>query len=98
MPAIRAAVVVYVLAYLALGLFPYDFLVSAQEFAEKFAGGGYGFLVASGTCERLSGCAGKLDRRNRRGRSARRAARHGARQGRAARLPDRGAVAAWRSA
>ena len=59
-PAIRAAVVVYVLAYLAFGLFPYDFLVSAQEFAQKFAGGGHGLIVASGTCERLSGCAGKL--------------------------------------
>jgi len=60
MPAIRAVVVVYVLAYLAFGLFPYDFLVSAQEFAEKFAGGGYGLIVAAGTCERFSGCAGKL--------------------------------------
>ena len=60
LPAIRAAVVGYVLAYLALSLFPYDFLVSAQEFAEKFAAGGYGFLVASETCGRLSTCAGKL--------------------------------------
>jgi VanZ family protein len=36
LPAIRAAVVGYVVAYLAFSLFPYDFLVSAQEFAEKF--------------------------------------------------------------
>lgn len=58
--AIRAAIVAYVLAYLALSLFPYDFLVSVQEFSEKFAGGGHGLLLASGTCDRLSICAGKL--------------------------------------
>ena len=60
LPAIRAAVVGYVLAYLAFSLFPYDFLVSAQEYSEKFAGGGYGLMVASETCERMSSCAGKL--------------------------------------
>jgi VanZ family protein len=60
LPAIRAAVVVYVLAYLALSLFPYDFLVSAQEVSEKLRGGGYGLFVASGACARLSICAGKL--------------------------------------
>ncbi len=60
LPAIRTAVVVYVLAYLALSLFPYDFLVSAQELAEKFARGGYGFVVASGTCGSVSACAGKM--------------------------------------
>ena len=60
LPAIRTAVAAYVLVYLALSLFPYDFLVSGQEFAEKFATGGYGFLVASETCGRLSLCAGKL--------------------------------------
>jgi len=32
--AIRAAVVVYVLAYLTLSLFPYDFLISAQELSD----------------------------------------------------------------
>ena len=60
LPAIRTAAIVYMLAYLALSLFPYDFLVSAQEYSEKFAKGGYGFLVASETCGRLSACAGKL--------------------------------------
>jgi VanZ family protein len=59
-PAIRAAVVGYVLAYFAFSLFPYDFLVSAREFSEKLAGVGYGFIMAPTTCERLSVCAGKL--------------------------------------
>src|SRR5262245_21441874 len=60
LPAIRAAIVVYVLAYLALSLFPYDFLVSAKEFSAKLAGGGYGLIIASGACDRLSICGGKL--------------------------------------
>ena len=59
-PAQRAAVVAYVLAYVAFGLFPYDFLVSSQEFAEKFAGGGYGLFAAPGNCDRFSRCALKF--------------------------------------
>ena len=60
LPAIRAAVVLYVLAYLILSLFPYDFLVSLQELSQKLAAGGYGFVMASGSCMRLSICSGKL--------------------------------------
>ena len=60
LPAIRAAVVGYVVAYLAFSLFPYDFLVSAQEFAEKFSGDNYRLLVTSATCGRLSMCAARL--------------------------------------
>lgn len=60
LPAIRAAVFAYVLAYLLLSLFPYDFLVSAQELADKLAGGNYGFLLASTSCQRVSACAGKM--------------------------------------
>jgi hypothetical protein len=37
LPAIRAALVVYVSAYVAFGLFPYDFFLSANEFAAKLA-------------------------------------------------------------
>jgi VanZ family protein len=58
--AIRAAVVAYVLAYLALGLFPYDFVVSAQEFAQKQAARGYGVFFAQGTCGRFSDCVAKV--------------------------------------
>jgi VanZ family protein len=60
LPAIRAAIAAYVLAYLALSLFPYDFLVSAQEFSAKLRGGGYGLMFASGACDRMSICGGKL--------------------------------------
>ena len=58
--AIRAAAVFYVLAYLTLSLFPFDFLVSAQEFSEKLAAGGYGLLMAPAACARLSVCIAKL--------------------------------------
>ena len=58
--AIRAAAVVYVLAYLTLSLFPYDFYISAQEFSHKLAAGAYGLLMAPAACERLSICIGKL--------------------------------------
>jgi VanZ family protein len=58
--AIRAAVVVYVLAYLTLSLFPYDFYVSAQELFEKIAAGGFGLLVAPAMCDRWSVCIAKL--------------------------------------
>ncbi len=60
LPAIRAAVVGYVAAYLAFSFFPYDFLVSAQEFAEKFSGNNYRLLVTSATCDRLSLCAARI--------------------------------------
>src|SRR5262249_24621142 len=60
LPAIRAAVVLYVLAYLALSFFPYDFLVSLKEFSDKLASGNYGLLMAPQTCEQLSICASKL--------------------------------------
>ena len=60
LPAIRAAVVGYVAAYLAFSLFPYDFLVSAQEFAEKFSGDNYRLFVTSATCGRLSLCAARI--------------------------------------
>ncbi len=59
-PAMVAAVVVYVLAYLTLGLFPYDFFVSAAEWSQKLSRGGYGLLIASGTCDRLSICVFKI--------------------------------------
>ena len=60
LPAIRSAVVVYVLAYATLSLFPYDFLVSAQEFSAKLVGDKYGLLLAPGACDRLSICTAKL--------------------------------------
>ena len=60
LPAIRAAVVGYVAAYLAFSFFPYDFLVSTQEFAEKFSGNNYRLLVTSATCDRLSLCAARI--------------------------------------
>ena len=59
-PAIMAAVVLYVLAYLALSLFPYDFLVSADEWSKKLSSGAYGLLVAPGTCDRASLCVFKI--------------------------------------
>ncbi len=58
--AIRAAVIVYVVAYLTLSLFPYDFYISAQEFSQKLASGSYGLLVAPAACGGLAICMSKL--------------------------------------
>jgi VanZ family protein len=58
--AIRAAAVLYVLAYLALSLFPYDLLVSAEEYARKLAQGGTGWLLAPASCRSVPFCAAKL--------------------------------------
>ena len=58
--AIRAAVVAYVLAYLTLSLFPFDFYISAQELSRKFAADGYGLLMAPAACGRLPVCLSKL--------------------------------------
>ena len=58
--AIRAAAVLYVLAYLALSLFPYDLLVSAEEYARKLAQGSTGWLLAPASCRSVPFCAAKL--------------------------------------
>ena len=58
--AIRAVAVVYLLAYLALNLFPYDFYVSAAEFSEKLASDAYGLWLAPAACDRFSLCSIKI--------------------------------------
>jgi len=58
--AIRAAVVVYVLAYLTLSLFPYDFLISVQELSQKLAASSWGLIISASTCGRFSTCVIKL--------------------------------------
>lgn len=59
-PAIRALIVIYVLAYAAFSLFPYDFLISGQELADKLAAHSYGLLEAPGNCDRFLLCGAKL--------------------------------------
>ena len=44
--AVRSAVVVYVLAYLALSLFPYDFLISGAELTSKLSSGRHHIFMA----------------------------------------------------
>ncbi len=60
MTAIRAMLVLYVLAYLTLSLFPYDFFVSIEELSKKFGSRSYGWIVAPLACGRLPVCLGKL--------------------------------------
>ena len=55
--AVRAGLVGYVLAYLFLSLFPYDFLLSAEEWRAHLASGKAGWLFA-GSCG--FGCLAKL--------------------------------------
>ena len=49
--ALNATLAVYMLAYLALSLFPYDFLVSRAELATKLASGSHGWLLAPNGCD-----------------------------------------------
>lgn len=58
--AIRAAAVVYLLAYLSVSLFPYDFYVSAAEFSQKLTSDAYGVLWAPAACESFALCTFKL--------------------------------------
>ncbi len=58
--AVRAAIVFYVVAYLAFSLFPYDFLLSSQELAQKTASDQYRLLFAGTACTSLLLCGVKL--------------------------------------
>lgn len=57
---LRAVVILYVTGYLALSLFPYDFLDSTRDIGWKLANGSYGLLLANGSCESLLRCLVKL--------------------------------------
>jgi VanZ family protein len=58
--ALRAAAIFYVLAYLALSLFPYDLILNADEIQWKLDSGRYGLLFAREACEGRLVCASKL--------------------------------------
>lgn len=49
--ALNAALACYMLGYLALSLFPYDFLISREELMVKLASGSHGWLLAASGCE-----------------------------------------------
>jgi len=57
--SVLAASITYGLAYLALSLFPYDFLVSPQELAWKLESGNQGWLIAGG-CSDWVRCSARL--------------------------------------
>ena len=57
--SVLAALITYGLAYLALSLFPFDFLVSLQELAWKLESGNQGWLVA-GSCSDWVRCGARL--------------------------------------
>ena len=58
--AVRAVVILYTAAYLAFSLFPYDFLLSAQDLAQKLVSGQYHVLMAASSCSSLLLCGVKL--------------------------------------
>lgn len=58
--AVTALLTCYMLAYLTLSLYPYDFLISDKELAAKFDSGTYGLLVAPHACHSLFVCILKL--------------------------------------
>jgi VanZ family protein len=58
--AIRAAIGIYVIGYLAFSLFPYDFLVSSSELSAKLANDTYALWMVRPTCSRFAFCSAKL--------------------------------------
>ncbi len=58
--AVVAALSVYALVYVALSLFPYDLLVSAEELRWKIAGQRHGWLFAPAACMDTMRCLAKL--------------------------------------
>ncbi len=58
--AIRAAIVLYLVAYVALAIFPFDFLVSVAELREKAASDTWGLLLAPAACDGVVRCALRL--------------------------------------
>ncbi|HYE37870.1 VanZ family protein [Methylocaldum sp.] len=57
-PSVFAAIIVYVLLYVLLSLFPYDFVISAQELDWKLSSGNWGWLIA-GDCTNWLRCAAR---------------------------------------
>jgi VanZ family protein len=57
--AVRAALVLYLLAYLAVSFFPYDFLVSWSEFAAKLATHRDSFFLSPQSCASAVRCVAK---------------------------------------
>jgi len=58
--AVRAMLVLYLVAYYALALFPYDFLLSAAEYHWKSVGNNVGWIEAISACSSTANCAGVL--------------------------------------
>jgi len=58
--ALTGALALYALAYLGLALFPYDFLLSADEIGWKLATSHYGLALAPGACETALRCTARL--------------------------------------
>jgi VanZ family protein len=56
----RALIVLYSAAYLAFSLFPYDFIVSGAELAQKLASPGRSAVFVTGSCGGTFACGTKL--------------------------------------
>ncbi|MGH7810314.1 MAG: VanZ family protein [Candidatus Binatia bacterium] len=58
--AAYAGAVLYSIAYLVFSLFPFDFLISAEEFSRKLAGDYFSWLPSSSRCGEGLRCGAKL--------------------------------------
>jgi len=58
--ALAAAFVLYLVGYLAVSFFPYDFVVASSELAARFANGRNGWLLSPVTCGSTLRCTAKL--------------------------------------
>ena len=57
--ALTAAFIFYLIAYLAVSFFPYDFVVSAHELGARLANGRNGWLLSNATCSGTARCGFK---------------------------------------
>ena len=58
--AVRAALMLYLVGYLAVSFFPYDFLVSWSELAAKLASHRDGFFISPQSCASAVRCVAKV--------------------------------------
>jgi len=57
--SVLAVIAAYGLGYVAMSLFPFDFVISAEEFAWKLKSGNLGWLIAAG-CDNWIRCGARL--------------------------------------
>ena len=58
--AVKALALTVVLGYVVLAVYPFDFVVSIDEFEARLRGPATGLVFASATCSRMVACVGRI--------------------------------------